>query len=376
MNVLVNSIIALLLLLLFNTGAHAQISVTGSVGIDHVKLNNDNQQIRYLADYTLKKEFLEDSPWVKVNASYKINPKYKLTVVGKIHGVDGRDLNRLDLSWMQDEQSDKSVGYRVGILPYRVNWCRDYETANPWVRELDPFCSFSGLNETSSASTGIQRWSSFIYQDYLIDTLVGVYNPTIDKMDTRLAFYTPVGETTKHYKAGASINAINLKTSTQLRLSVMKNWQNQRDDTGSKSGYERRLIYNTFFAGIETPLSEDVDLKITATGYPGKQTNPAYPYEYTPVSKTMELAWKPINNHRLGIGVNRYTNKTVYLNKPNEKQRLDVTTSSITYRYDIPNKNAYIVTQYLRTHDHYIFKGKLDKDARGSAFLIKLGANF
>jgi hypothetical protein len=145
------------------------------------------------------------------------------------------------------------------------------------MQRLILFCSFEGLNEISNSAAGVRYINTNRIGNWVLDSQIGYWKPTIDNMEKSLAIYTAVGPTTLHNKYGFSINAININSATQIRTGLLHSTQNQTDTINS-NGYERRLRYDMFFVGVEKNITDSFIIRTTYSSYPGKQINPARPY--------------------------------------------------------------------------------------------------
>ena len=355
----------LFVLALLTDSAHAQsfqADYTASIGAD--AWTSQSVPVRYQPDYSTANPWRAVNPWAKASGTLTLGD-IRINAAARYNPVDGSRVDRLDA----DFQLTDSTGVRVGpVLPYRVSTCPTYDAASPWISSPNVFCRFTGLAEMSTGGAGAQAYGSTAAGDWLIDIMGGAYKPSLDGQDKKLAIYVPVGPNTRHDKIGASLNATNTDTGTQIRASWLRSWQDQASDAG---GYLRILRYDTVFAGVEKRLSATVEAKASAAAYIGGQVNPAYPYTFRAVSTTAELSWTPRYAHTLSIGANHYQNTTTYTTSV---QRLRVPSVQAAYRYDMTS-GRYLIIQALKTQDTYIRQtGTTDRS--GTSIGIRIAQNF
>lgn len=336
----------------------AQAQVTLSTGVDAWKVNNG--PARYLPDYSTPREYQTLNPWAQIDAKHEID-RVTLSAQLKSSVIYGGRLNRLDVDYRGDY-----VGARVGILPYRISWCGN----SNWMAEPDAFCRFHGLNEVAEGAFGAQVYSSILTKGWLIDGMVGAYNPQIDKQADSLGPYVKVGPTVSHKAHGASLNALHLPTGIQTRAGWLRTNQVQDSETGS---FQRRLSYDSYYLGAEGNITRSIDLRASLSGYIGDQTNPANKYKWDGRSKTLELAYKPLSGHTLSIGVSEYENITKYATRPNP-QTLNVVSQSIAYRVDFDK--WWIICQATKTDDKSRTSAGVLTAREGDAIGLRIGRTF
>ena len=327
-----------LVLALLSGSAYADMTL--EAGLDHWKTP---APMRYSPNYSTPNPWQQNNPWMKFQGSTELGG-VKLTVHAKHSEVEGSRIDRLDA----DYRFTDNVGARVGVLPYRVSWCRTYETTNPWIREPDNFCSFNGLNEISQGAFGSQVYATTNQGNWMIDGMIGIYRPMIDGQDKKLGPYVPVGPTVEHKKQGVSLNALHLGSGTQFRLSYLDTLQNQDSDTGS---YQRRLTYKTLYAGVEGNITDKLSYRLSQAEYIGDQNNPARLFNWHGTSRVYELGYQLSSRDQFAFGLSQYTNLTNYANSKNT-QVLTVPTKSISWRRDYEN-HVYSVVQISQGTDTY-----------------------
>lgn len=355
----------LLLLLAFGS-AHADSLM---IGADYWNVND--AQVRYLPNYSLP----DDTQWQPVSSFARgtirrdIETDFSpltLTFQGQYSTLIGGRVDRLDA----DIHLTDTLGVRVGVLPYRTAWCRQYSMSNPWIAEPDAFCRFHGLNEMAQGAFGAQVYKSSFVGGFWVDSMAGIYRPEVDGQDKGLGPYVKVGPNTSHKKFGASLNVMHMASGIQARASYLKTLQNQASDTG---GYERQLDYDTIYLAVEGNATKKLTIRGSISAYIGDQNNPRNPFGWNGQSKTLEAIYKPLQGHTIALGYSVYENVTTYSKAPNF-QRLEVPSYSIAWRKDW--KSSYSVVQYTQTYDDATTRAGVLTSREGQAIGIRIGKNF
>lgn len=347
--------------------ARADTAVTGAVGVDVWGVQGG--PARYLPNYSTPNAFKAVAPWVSAKVTHDWGTGVRLTVEARHHQVDGNRVDRADV----DVDLGDDMGVRVGVLPYRVSWCRPLG-AGPWVKEPDAFCRFAGLNEIATGAAGAQLYKSWLASGWLVDGMAGVYRPRIDKQDDNLGIYVSVGPTVRHTKAGASVQALSLGTGVLLRASYLHTQQDQDDASGSKSAYQRRMRWDTWYLAADLPLSSlapGLSTRLSVAAYPGEQINPANPSVSTPVSATGELIYMHGPN-TWAAGLSRYQNTTRY---SYGTQRLEVPSLSLAWSRALTG-GMRLTLQATRTVDRAVSAKGVVTDRAGSAFGARISKIF
>jgi hypothetical protein len=260
-------------------------------------------------------------------------------------------------------------GVRLGVLPYRVSWCR--ADGGPWMSEPDAFCRFAGLNEVAEGAFGVQAYRSTLAGGFLIDGMAGIYRPLIDGQNDRLGPYVSVGPTVKHQAHGASVNAMHLGTGIEARAGWLRTAQDQDSEAGS---YQRRLRYDSYYLALQGNVTQRLDVRVSLSGYLGNQINPALPHRWDGRSKTLELIYKPDSTQSLAAGITRYSNVTTYSAPPNG-QALQVDSLSVAWRKDWPN-GIYTVLQATHSTDHSTTRRSVQTHRAGTAYGLRIAQVF
>jgi hypothetical protein len=338
-------------------------SFTAGVDVWHLPA----KPARYLPNYATPHPWRTDNPWVEASIRHRIDTDLgtlTLTASGHTSGTNAGRVDRLDADLNMGR-----YGARLGVLPYRVSWCRGRTGA--WIAEPDAFCRFAGLNEISEGAFGAQAYISGMWRGWLLDGMAGVYRPMVDGQSDKLGPYVAVGPNVRHHAHGASVNAMHLATGAQARLGWLSTSQDQDSASG---GYQRRLRYDTLYLAGEGNLAPGLDVRASLAAYVGNQVNPARPYAWDGRSLTIEAAYKPTHGHTVSAGLSRYTNVTTYATGPNN-QRLMVPSASLAWRVDLPG-DAHAVLQATRSLDDATTRAGVQTRRDGTAYGLRLGRVF
>lgn len=357
------------ILFLLSPAANAA-TATATVGADYWRV--PDQAARYLPNYSLPEgyEWQSVSKWARGTLQHQVDTDVGpvlLTAQGQYNTLTGGRVDRLDAAVRVTD----GAGVRVGVLPYRIAWCRTYDNNSPWMSEPDAFCRFSGLNEMAQGAFGAQVFHTGALGGWLVDSMAGVYRPEVDAQDRGLGPYVKVGTNSMHKKYGLSLNSLHLGTGIQARAAWLHTDQNQKSATG---GYERRIDYETYYAAIEGNVTAKVNLRASLSAYIGSQNNPANLFGWDGRSTTLEAIYKPVSGHSLALGVSKYTNITTYSKAPNF-QRLDVPSLTLAWRKEWGD-GFFTVVQGTRTVDDSTTRSGVLTARSGNAFGLRVGKTF
>lgn len=347
------------------TPAHAQVKLVAEAGADY--WHAPTEPARYLPNYATPNPWKSVTPWARAQVQHQTDTDIgllTLTASGKTDPVFRGRVDRLD--------ADLRLGMggtRLGILPYRLSWCRP--DGGPWMAEPDAFCRFAGLKEISEGAFGAQAYRSGLFAGMLIDIMAGVYRPMVDGQNEKLGPYVAVGPTVKHHAHGASINAVHLATGIEARAGWLRTEQDQDSTAGS---YQRRLRYNSYYFGLQGNINQHLDLRASLSGYMGNQINPAQLYAWDGRSHTLELIYKPGGAQSIAAGLSRYSNVTTYAIAPNG-QNLQVDSLSLAWRKDWPHGLSTTVQASRSLDDGTTRRGVLT-ERQGSAYGLRVSKVF
>lgn len=326
---------------------------------------------RYLPDYSLPPGHTFDttSYWLSLRASHTLQTPVgglTLTGAGMYHDLSGGRIDRLDVDWRAADH----LGLRVGVLPYRVSWCRPLGEG-PWMLEPDAYCRFHGLREVAQGAFGVQAYTTGIAGGWLIDGMLGAYRPGVDGQDDKLGPYVSVGPTVHHHKHGASINALHLPTGLQLRAGWLRT---EQDQNSSGRSHQRRMRYDMTYLAAEAPVTRWLTLRASFNANMGDQINPANPYAWTGRSATIEAIARVSPADTLSLGLSEYDNRTAYPRPPNH-QRVTVPSVSLAWRVELPHK-CWVVAQVTHTKDLSTTRQGVTTDRAGNALGLRVGKAF
>jgi hypothetical protein len=350
----------MLLTLLASTLARADVSAT--VGAD--LWDSQGGPARYLPDYAPAKPWQPAAAWATLSARTKLGP-ITLTASGQTHQVNGWRVDRLDADWRVTD----GMGLRLGVLPYRVTWCRSLGDG-PWMLEPDAYCRFHGLREVGEGAFGVQAYATGLHSGWLLDGMVGVYRPQIDNQDDKLGPYVSVGPTVRHVKHGASLNAVHLSTGLQLRAAWLRTAQDQDSDAG---GYQRRMRYDMTYLAAELPATRWLTLRASRNTNAGDQINPASPFQWHGTSTTLESIARPGPADAVALGLSEYDNRTTYPRPPNG-QRVTVPSVSLAWRHQ--RRDWSLTAQATRTIDTGTSRAGVQANRAGNAYGVRLARVF
>ena len=351
--------------LLLATATRAEVSAT--IGVDAWRIQGG--PARYLPDYNPAKPWRTTAAWATLDARTTLQTDLgpiTLTARGQTHQVNGWRVDRLDADW----RVSSGLGLRVGVLPYRVSWCRPMGEG-PWISEPDAYCRYYGLREVAQGAFGAQAYATGLHGGWLIDGMVGVYRPKVDGQDDKLGPYVAVGPTVAHSKHGASLNAMYLATGLQLRAGWLRTTQDQDHAGGS---YQRRMRYDMTYLAAELPATRWLTLRASRTTNAGDQVNPASPYRWDGTSTTLEAIARPSPTDTVALGWSKYDNRTTYPRPPNG-QRVTVPSVSLSWRRDWPNGWSSTV-QATSTQDDASSRSGVLTLREGSAIGLRVSRTF
>jgi hypothetical protein len=172
---------------------------------------------------------------------------------------------------IDEAQIEKNIspflGIRAGIIDYKTSWCRTYEIDNGWMREVEAICSTPQLRDVTGGAPGFQIFARNTFKDFLVQGQVGVYDPLIlgyaPKEFNNLIPSTRF-EVQSNKKIGFNLNAVDLQTGLEARLSYIQTYQTGFSPEANLQGttkQESDLIY----MGLSVPLTSKLRTRITQT---------------------------------------------------------------------------------------------------------------
>lgn len=197
--------------------------------------------------------FRTTSPYIRIYGEKKISSNSILIMKLRANQQDGLQLDELSLDWAISPKS----GIRAGIIDYKTNWCQMHEEYSPWLRETNPLCATKTFHDVTGGAPGVQVYTNSQQGNYLLQTSVGAYDPLIfnyaSKEYGNTVFANPF-HTTLNSKIGLSINALNLDTSVEYRLSFIRAIQSAVIPEASVMGNSYQS-YQMIYAAVSIPVT-------------------------------------------------------------------------------------------------------------------------
>jgi hypothetical protein len=353
-------------------GAQAQTVVTGAMGAD--AWGTSEGQARYLPNYGIKSaEWRPLNPWVNATVRHEtqVDSLHMATTAQGIYDpIKGGRLHRLDVDVHSPQDG---FGARLGVVPYRMTWCRSYDQGTPWITEPDVFCRFSGLNEMNQSAAGVQGYGTVDVAGWALDALVGEYRPQIYGGDNKLGPFIAVGPTTSHTKRGAAVNALHLASGSQIRAGFLRT---EQDQDSTANDWRRQLRYDSYYLAAEANPTPKLAVRVSLSAYVGDQINNAAggAFAFDGRSTTVEAMYTPTSGHTLAMGLSQYTNTTIYQNYVGV-QRLTVPSFMASYRCDLSG-GWYGIGQVMHTTDVFIPISGPQQNRQGNAVGVRLSRAF
>lgn len=383
-------------------------SHTFQVGVDTWHLNknlgpvgfNDNTRLLNLADSQPHGEYKSTSPWVKVDAQAQRGNAIFRFRFDQNQSVGSR------IDELSADLSHHDLGIRVGVLGYKVSWCRTQDVDSPWMRENDPFCVVDTTSAAIKSAPGVQAYINTLIGSYKVQSLVGVYRPMFANFNTRefSEYVDPDLRVIGNKKYGASMNAIDLNTGTEFRLSylhsdqmanrVMPNDPTQRLDQTTDVGYAAISTYITPLINLR--LSHFKSTAHVDYSFPTGYTKPGddYPdlfdtFGRERTSKVLELNYQHTARDVISFAYSRYDVIDRYQSIRQETPlgalryftpstiKYNNTSQSIAWRRDW-QKNIFTIVQATFADLKQPLKDAISTDTHstGRALGLRLGYSF
>ena len=219
----------------------------------------DSTSALNLADSQPHGEYKSSATWVKVDAEARRRNAIFRFRYDKNQSVGSR------IDELSADFSSYDLGLRAGVLSYKVSWCRTQDVDSPWMRENDPFCVVDTTSAAIKSAPGVQAYINTLVGTYKVQSLVGVYRPMFASFNTNefSEYVDPNLRVIGNKKYGASINAIDLNTGTEVRLSFL----NSDQMANAISPYEptQRLDQKTdvLYAAMSTYITPVLNLRFS-----------------------------------------------------------------------------------------------------------------
>lgn len=276
-----------------------------------------NQRLLFFADSTPQWTYRNPNAWVRFDSQWNINESFNARF--KFRGDQSSD-------WRVDELNlgfavSPRLGISAGVQDFKTSWCRTYDVESTWVRENDPFCTVRTTDQATGSAPGLQAHTQWGTRDYLWQAQVGVYNPLLLNHDTRefnnqqLLFDS---EVVKNKKVGGSVNAVNLATSTEWRLSYLYTEQTANNRSSLDfDRFKKPQQVHLWYAGVGFDLLPGVKARFThlnsqldSTFTDSRSRSFDITRQYARFSNTAELQWHLNGLDRFGLAYSVYSAMT------------------------------------------------------------------
>lgn len=205
------------------------------------------------------------SPWYKFQGS--ISPTRSLVFSTKFRADQSIGLRLDELS--ADYSISEFLGIRAGVVDYKLSWCSAYDVSSPWIYEPNAFCSMRYTTTISGGAPGLQTYLNNQYGSYRLQTIAGVYMPTIANYDKNdfgnIVVDGSPQMTDKNLKYGISLNLLNIDNGTDIRFS----WIQTKQRALSALLTEGRQVSNITYAAMSFNATPRVNIKISRSDYFG-----------------------------------------------------------------------------------------------------------
>lgn len=264
-----------------------------------------------LPDVTPGRQYLDLAPWATALVNYQATPEVKLNLKAMVtQGFGGR----VD-EFNADYALSGSLGFRAGIVDYKMSWCGEYESDPVWIHDPNKFCSDPQNKALTSAAPGAQVYWNKVLGKYQIQSIAGIYNPKVfgyDNLENGRRYYLGEYDTNSNHKYGFAFNLLNTKNATEYRVSWLHSDINESPNyryqpTTSNSQQEN----DTLYLAMHTMLGKRVTLSVNAWFFDSELTDDFnlyttdyYDYRFR---YNISISGVDINLHYAADNKNRYT---------------------------------------------------------------------
>lgn len=226
----------------------------------NVQSDYSNSDMLFLADSFPHGQYQNPNTWAKIDAEARKDNTVLRLRYDNNQSVGSR-IDELSLDWAYNR-----LGIRVGVLGYKVSWCRSNDLDSPWIRENDPFCVVRTTSAPIKSSPGVQGYLNSQLGSFKIQAVAGIYRPMMANYDTReFTTFAITGDSKviQNNKYGMSINAIDLDKGLELRLSYLRS--NQMVNYVQEQLPTHRVDQNVdvWYAAASTNISPFVNLRLS-----------------------------------------------------------------------------------------------------------------
>lgn len=378
------------------TSAHASDlrfnNIQLQMGVDHWHLNLPELSPTvtskaisnlFLANSNTEWSYQSTSPWIKADGSVYITPQTSFKYKARGEQAFGWKLDDFHLDWALSNK----LGVRAGVVDYKTSLCRTYEVDSPWVRENDPFCVNQISNLATLAAPGVQTYLDLNFDNYQVQTLVGVYRPKAfgyaSKEFSNVALQAGQSVAVNH-RWGWSVSALNLNNAAEVRLS----WLGADQETSRNNrGYRGQQGGLWFLGGAFYPL-KNVQVRGYLIHTVTHQTSYSDPPEYPIIlntemfrdSKAIEILYTHSATDAFAVGQSRYDHNwdqvgfNGYESYTNPYYlRFKQQSMSVSWRHNFSH-GLHTSVQWTESKNHQIFISDSNlSQAKGSGIGFQLG---
>lgn len=253
----------------------------------------DNTSVLYLADSQPQGDYKNPAAWMKVDAQARTANKVVRLRYDNNQSVGSR-IDELSMDW-----GFHTIGMRAGILGYKVSWCRTHDIDSPWIRENDPFCVVRTTSTPIKSSPGMQVYANTLINTFKVQSLVGVYSPLLFNYDTQefTNYDLPGNHVFQNNKYGTTINAIDLETGLELRLSFLRSDQASNYNKIASPTQRIEQKADVRFAAISANITPIVNLRLSYLNS-NENSNFKYPPGFASPGDTLQDDFYSFNRKR------------------------------------------------------------------------------
>jgi hypothetical protein len=218
----------------------------------------------FMPDTGTRWQYREVSPWYVVQAQLRRGYQGEWVLKSRANQSAGAKVDQL----YYDHAVSPKLGFRAGVVDYRATWCRVFDLDNPWVREADPFCSNQTIQLATASAPGLQTYTNLHWGRYQVQALAGLYKPKLFNYEPREFsdfVLAPNDRVIHNTKLGLTLNAMDLQTSTEWRLSWIYTDQLGRLSTTAQRPFPATIEHKAhlLFGGLSWQVSPRTRARIT-----------------------------------------------------------------------------------------------------------------
>lgn len=217
----------------------------------------------FLANSTPQWNYHRTAPWYTHESQLQLRSDIQLSLRARASQSSGFRLDGLSADWA----ISPSLGLRAGVLDYKTSWCRSYDIDSPWARENDPFCTVRTTDLATGAAPGLQAYLITQWGGYNLQGAFGLFRPmafNYDRTEFTNAVLQPGSYVNYNHKLALSLNAVNVQTGTEFRLSYQDTDQEATiSQPRPSSPYQQRQKAGLFYLAGSWYASKSVNLRVT-----------------------------------------------------------------------------------------------------------------